>query len=192
MKMNQQYKQEYITFLNDIFENNYAEEVPQEELTVSRESLVHTTLGTKEVRTLDLDKDSLLTERTLGLQWCVDSDHFQFNIHLNQKPHSENSGTQKYAQLHHFADASENCYGSVSYIRQVNIQDVVHVSFVLGKSRVLPLKQITVPRLELAAAALLVKVGKMLKRELHLDLNPSVFWTDSQTVLKYIGNELLH
>lgn len=40
------------------------------------------------VRTLDLDKDSLPIERTLGLQWCVDSDHFQFNIHLNQKPHT--------------------------------------------------------------------------------------------------------
>lgn len=42
----------------------------------------------KEVRTLDLDKDSLPFERTLGLQWCVDSDHFQFNIHLSQKPHT--------------------------------------------------------------------------------------------------------
>lgn len=73
-------------------------------------------------------------------------------------------GTQKCAQLHHFADAIENGYGSVSYIRQVNIQDVVHVTFVLGKSRVLPLKQITVPQLELATAALLVKVDKILRK----------------------------
>lgn len=42
MKMDQQYKQEYFTFLNDIFENNYAEEVPHTD-TVSRTSLVHTT-----------------------------------------------------------------------------------------------------------------------------------------------------
>lgn len=29
----------------------------------------------------------------------------------------------------------------------------------------------------------------MLRKELHLDLEPSVFWTDSQTVLKYIGSD---
>ena len=29
----------------------------------------------------------------------------------------------------------------------------------------------------------------MLRRELHLDLKPSFFWTDSQTVLKYIAND---
>lgn len=77
----------------------------------------------------------------------------------------------------------------MSYIRQVNEQNVVHITFILGKSRVLPLKNITVPRLELAAAALLVKVDRMLRRELHLDIKPSVFWTDSQTVLKYIAND---
>lgn len=98
-------------------------------------------------------------------------------------------GETKCAELHHFADASESGYGSVSYIRQVNQQNVIHVAFVLGKSRVLPLKTITVPRLELAAAVLLVRVDRMLRRELHLDLKPSVFWTDSQTVLKYIAND---
>ncbi|XDV29292.1 hypothetical protein PO909_032429 [Leuciscus waleckii] len=198
----------------------------------------------KEIKTLDLDKDSLPMERALGLQWCVDSDHFQFNINLSQKPHTRRGilsvakqllqelcqrgfgwdeplpqavvdrwegwtnsleriksfsvarclkpkgyGTTKCAELHHFADASENGYGSVSYIRQANEQDIVHVTFLMGKSRVLPLKNITVPRLELAAAALLVKVDKMLRRELHLPLKPSVFWTDSQTVLKYIRSD---
>ncbi|KAL7850011.1 hypothetical protein SRHO_G00193600 [Serrasalmus rhombeus] len=58
-----------------------------------------------------------------------------------------------------------------------------------GSSRVLPLKAITVPRLELAASALLVKVDKMLRRELHLHLKASVFWTDRQMVLKYIAND---
>ncbi|KAL7878223.1 hypothetical protein AOLI_G00091970 [Acnodon oligacanthus] len=87
----------------------------------------------------------------------------------------QGSGVMRCAELHHFADASESGYGSVSYVRQVNEQDVVHFTFVLGKSRVFPLKAITVPRLELAAAALLVKVDRMLRRELHLDLKASVF-----------------
>ena len=36
---------------------------------------------------LDLDKDNLPIEKALGLQWCVESDNFQFNINLSQKPH---------------------------------------------------------------------------------------------------------
>ncbi|KAL7870670.1 hypothetical protein SRHO_G00081670 [Serrasalmus rhombeus] len=110
-----------------------------------------------------------------------------FSVPHCLKPHCY--GVTRCAELHHFSDASERGYGSVSYIRQVNEQDVVHVTFVLGKSRVPPLKAITIPRLELAAAALLVKVDRMLRRELHVDLKASVFWTESQTVLKYIAND---
>ncbi|XP_035989853.1 uncharacterized protein LOC118561756 [Fundulus heteroclitus] len=59
----------------------------------------------------------------------------------------------------------------------------------LGKARVAPLKQTTIPRLELTAAVLAVKVDRMLKRELCIQLNSSCFWTDSQTVLRYISND---
>ncbi len=93
-----------------------------------------------------------------------------------------------HAQLHHFADASELAYGSVSYLRLVNERNAVHVSFLMGKSRVAPLKKI-IPRLELAAAVLATKVDKVLKSELQLDLETSIFWTDSESVLKYISNE---
>ena len=40
---------------------------------------------------------------------------------------------------------------------------MVYVSFMLGKARVAPLKQMTIPRMELAAAVLAVKVDKMLR-----------------------------
>ncbi|KAL7831402.1 hypothetical protein SRHO_G00309050 [Serrasalmus rhombeus] len=58
-----------------------------------------------------------------------------------------------------------------------------------GKARVAPLKPTTIPRLELTAAALAVKVDVMLKKELQLPLADSKFWTDSTAVLKYIANE---
>ena len=64
----------------------------------------------------------------------------------------------------------------------------VHVAFMLGKARVAPLKQTTIPHLELAAAVLAVRVDKMLRKELHIKLNSWTFWTDSQSVLKYIAN----
>lgn len=66
---------------------------------------------------------------------------------------------------------------------------MIHVAFLLGKARVAPLKQTTIPRLELTAAVLAVRVDKMLRKELQPMLEKSVFWTDSTTVLKYIANE---
>lgn len=56
-------------------------------------------------------------------------------------------GEVKSVELHHFFDASQNGYGQCSYLRLVNQQDQSHVSFVMGKARVAPLKSITIPRL---------------------------------------------
>ncbi|XP_026012642.1 uncharacterized protein LOC113014968 [Astatotilapia calliptera] len=92
------------------------------------------------------------------------------------------------AQLHHFCDASETGYGAVSYLRLSNGKQEVCVSFIIGKARVAPLKQVTIPRLELAAAVLAVRLDKMLSVELNLNLSESVFWSDSTTVLQYIAN----
>ena len=54
--------------------------------------------------------------------------------------------------LHHFSDASEFAYGQCSYIRMVNKTGKVCCSLLLGKSRVVPMKLISIPRLELNAA----------------------------------------
>lgn len=39
----------------------------------------------KEVKTLDLDRDTLPIERALGVQWCVESDFFNFKLELNKQ-----------------------------------------------------------------------------------------------------------
>lgn len=98
-------------------------------------------------------------------------------------------GSPTHGQLHHFADASDGGYRTVTYLRLQNIQSDVHVCFLLGKARVAPLKPVTIPRLELTAPVLAIRVDKMVKAELQLDLQDSCFWTDSNTVLKYINNE---
>ena len=94
----------------------------------------------------------------------------------------------KSIELHHFADASVSGYGTASYLRFTDVEDRIHCSLVMGKSRVAPLKTVTVPRLELTAATLAVKVDKQLREELQLPLNDVVLWTDSTVVLRYLRN----
>ncbi len=92
------------------------------------------------------------------------------------------------AQMHHFCDASDIGYGTVSYLR-LNSSNKVHVTFIMGKARVAPLKVMTTPQMELTAAVLAVRMDKILSEELHMELAPSLFWTDSMTILRYIHNE---
>ncbi|XP_038046729.1 uncharacterized protein LOC119720934 [Patiria miniata] len=94
-----------------------------------------------------------------------------------------------FIELHHFSDASSKAYGCCSYIRCVNKHGMVHVQLIISKNKVTPLKQCTIPRLELQAAVVAVKVDALLRRELDLDITCSNFWTDSEIVLKYISND---
>ena len=90
--------------------------------------------------------------------------------------------------LHHFADASDSGYGCVTYVRLIDNTGRIHCAFVFAKCRVVPLKKMTVPRLELAAAGLAVKVDTKLRNELDLRPSDSWFWSDSMCVLCYIKN----
>ncbi|XP_034081069.1 uncharacterized protein LOC117552007 [Gymnodraco acuticeps] len=120
-------------------------------------------------------------------KWLKDLDQLaRFQIDRCVKP--KNFGRVKTAQLHTFCDASEEGYGTASYLRFTNDMEEVHVAFVMGKSRVTPLKVMTIPRLELTAATLAARMDKMLRSELQGELLESVLWTDSQSVLKYIRN----
>ncbi|XP_068738913.1 uncharacterized protein [Montipora capricornis] len=65
----------------------------------------------------------------------------------------------------------------------------IHCSFVIGKSRLAPLKAITIPRLELSAAVVFVKLDNMIRRELGLPIEESIFWSDSTSVIQLIQNQ---
>lgn len=81
----------------------------------------------------------------------------------------DNFGEVKLVELHSFSDASINGYGQCSYLRMVNNRDEVHCSLVMAKSRVTPLKPVTVPRLELTAAVLSTKISSFLLKELSYE-----------------------
>ncbi len=95
---------------------------------------------------------------------------------------------QRY-ELHNFSDASVAGYGVCTYLRAISKSGQIHCSLVIAKSRVAPTKITTVPRLELSAAVVAVRISDMLKGELELENIQEFFWTDSQVVLGYINNE---
>ena len=92
-------------------------------------------------------------------------------------------------QLHVFGDASEIGFGAVCYVRYKFPDGKIHVSFVMAKTRVAPLRQLSIPRLELQAALLAVRLSDTVKRELTINVSETFFWSDSMTVLLYIANE---
>ena len=44
------------------------------------------------------------------------------------------------------------------------------------------------PRMEVVAATLYVKISALLKRELQMNCDKDIFWTDSEVTLGYIRN----
>ena len=92
-------------------------------------------------------------------------------------------------ELHNFSDASLYGYGQCSYLRLVDDQNRIHCTLVMAKSRVAPLKPITIPRLELTAALVSAKVSAFLQKELEYNEMEIFYWTDSKVVLGYIGND---
>ncbi len=91
-------------------------------------------------------------------------------------------------ELHHFFDASEIGYGTMSYLRVIYSDGTVSCSFVMGKSRNAPIRAPTIPRLELQSALLAVRMNNMIQRELDITVHETFVWTDSMIVLSYIGN----
>ncbi|XP_058817717.1 uncharacterized protein LOC131681029 [Topomyia yanbarensis] len=89
-------------------------------------------------------------------------------------------------QLHTFADASELAYGACIYARCEDEQGNVKVELLAAKSRVAPLKRLTIARLELCAAVLATHLHDRVKHAIDIDVSASIFWSDSTIVLQWL------
>lgn len=98
------------------------------------------------------------------------------------------SSDHAHVELHVFADASELAYGVACYLRHTHLDGEIRVAFIFGKARLAPLKQVSIPRLELCAALLAARVARTLEDELTTAVHRIILWTDSVLVLQYIRN----
>ncbi|XP_071582334.1 uncharacterized protein [Temnothorax nylanderi] len=88
-------------------------------------------------------------------------------------------------ELHGFADASERGYAAVVYLR-VSSDNFQAIHILAAKSKVAPVKQVSLARLELCAAASLTNLVKYYRTILSLSTAPVFLWSDSKTTLHWI------
>ncbi|XP_055614842.1 uncharacterized protein LOC129761157 [Toxorhynchites rutilus septentrionalis] len=91
-------------------------------------------------------------------------------------------------QMHTFVDASENGFAAVIYLR-FEEGDVIETAFVSAKTRVAPLKFLSIPRSELQSSILGVRLANSVAQSLSARLSERYFWTDSRDVLCWINSD---
>ena len=99
------------------------------------------------------------------------------------------------SQLHGFSDASEDAYSGVVYLRMEDTDGNVHVTLIMSKTQVAPIKRLSIPRLEFCGAQLLAKQLSRTRVTLNIPLENVTAWTDSLNWLDgrfktYVGNRI--
>ncbi|XP_033212356.1 uncharacterized protein LOC117169955 [Belonocnema kinseyi] len=136
--------------------------------------------------------------KTLGIRWHPPPNTLQYNrVRYRETLSDLNdiricrrviSGDYTDLQLHGFYDASEKAYGACIYIRATFHSGESSVRLLCANSRRAPLKQRTLPSLELCAALLLAELFQKVTKSLKVSML-SYFWTDSELVLAYLADE---
>ncbi|XP_075163011.1 uncharacterized protein LOC142235633 [Haematobia irritans] len=109
------------------------------------------------------------------------------DIHALRIPRWIEFSPEANLQFHCFSDASEKAYCGVVYVRIVS-SDKICSHLLVAKTRVAPIKRLTIPKLELCGALLLAKLVKIATE--NLNFQPEIyFWTDSSIVLGWLQKD---
>ena len=99
------------------------------------------------------------------------------------------SGPVEENELHMFGDCSKDIFCAVGFLRaRCQGSNIAHLSFVVSKARVAPMKPKTLPELELQAALLAAHLRQKILCALIFDVPQSFTWTDSSTVLQWLAS----
>ncbi|XP_053691802.1 uncharacterized protein LOC128740289 [Sabethes cyaneus] len=95
---------------------------------------------------------------------------------------------QNVVQLHVFVDASENGFAAVAYLR-FEEDGEVECALIRAKTRVAPLRFVSIPRLELQAAVIGARLASDIIQTHKLKFVQKYFWTDSRNVLCWLNSD---
>ncbi|XP_018371801.1 PREDICTED: uncharacterized protein LOC108766795 [Trachymyrmex cornetzi] len=107
-------------------------------------------------------------------------------INLNIPRWLQTSSSTRSIQLHGFSDASQLAMAAVIFIRVETEKSEIKVRVVCARTKVAPLKRLTVPRLELNAALMLSRLMLSVQNILEFKDCPTFLWTDSSVTLTWI------
>lgn len=88
-------------------------------------------------------------------------------------------------ELHGFSDASTMAYCAIIYCRVVTPTGIT-VTIVEAKTKVAPVKQVSLPRLELCGAVLLANLLHRVKNAMNIPIQDIYAWTDATIVLAWL------
>lgn len=91
--------------------------------------------------------------------------------------------------IHGFCDASTIAYGAVAYLRVKTYNNEYKTMLIAAKTRVAPVKPVSLPRLELCGAVLLSKLLKHISRATRIPRKQIFAWTDSTIVLSWLTGD---
>ena len=75
-----------------------------------------------------------------------------------------------------FSDASTKAIGAVVYLKTMDEDGQINIGFILGKARLAPQTEPTIPRLELCAAVLAVEMAELVVQEIDFQLDSIQFY----------------
>ena len=109
--------------------------------------------------------------------------------HLIPRCYFQEIATVTSKQLHGFCDVSESAYTAIVYLSTTDSTGDAKVAIVMTKTKLGPIKQLIIPRLELCGALILARMLKHAAYILSVPMNDVYAWTDSTVVLSWLcGN----
>ena len=121
-------------------------------------------------------------------QWIEDMSNAR-DIHFSRCYHKSTSKIVS-RTLHLFGDASEEAYAAVAYMVTQDEEGQCSSRIVMSRTRVAPIKRVTLPRLELLAALLAARLGKYITKALTPHkIHEVYYWTDSSITLSWIQSK---
>ena len=105
---------------------------------------------------------------------------------FTERPWNDGEGVE----LHAFGDASPKGYGAAVYLRAAREDGSYAASLVMAKGRVAPLKELSLPRLELLASLMAARLLVFVRQALRLPVSVTHrCWTDSMVALGWIRGD---
>ncbi|GBM38154.1 hypothetical protein AVEN_48487-1 [Araneus ventricosus] len=137
----------------------------------------------QKLRKLKVNRDDELPE-PLAKQWThfVDSLKFIEELHIDRYLLED---AIKKTILVGFADALQTAYGAVVYMKSISETNSVVRKLIASKSRISPIKTISIPRLELSAELLLSQFVEKIIDALKMEIDDEILHTDSTIALQH-------